>query len=158
MPSLYAHSEMGLFIQYHTLIAKVSSDLFPNLIGDSSPTRSKVLSRQSHPPPSNNRPRHHRVLHYTIPLNLFYFSFPFYFVCVNVSVNFFSPFFTSAKNKNKILKYPAHDASLSQDMKHFVCVCFFVYKTLCATLNIAVVRHPYSPDACLYCTKKLFYT
>ena len=40
------------------LVAKVSSDL-PHLFNHPSPTRSKILSRPSHPSPSSHRPCHH---------------------------------------------------------------------------------------------------
>ena len=53
LPGLHACSEVGSSILRHTLVAEVSSDLFPHPFSYPSLTRSKILSRSSRPPPSS---------------------------------------------------------------------------------------------------------
>ena len=88
---LHACSEVGSSILHHTLVAKVSSDFFPHPFSHPSPTRSKILSRPSRPPPSSHRPCH-PILHQI--RNLFVSpKFPFGFVYTLSPTLHFSLFF-----------------------------------------------------------------
>ena len=77
---LNAHSEVGLLIQHHTLLAEVPIDLLPYSLSHTIPARSKIFSTSCCPLPSSNRPRHYWVPYHTRLLNpLFHLKFPFLF-------------------------------------------------------------------------------
>jgi len=84
---LHAWSEVGPSILHHTLVAKVSSDLFPHPLSHPSSMRSKILSRPRRPPPSSHRSLR-PILHFNHSVSL---KFPYCFV-YTISLTFLFSF------------------------------------------------------------------